>query len=37
LSSDSQHNPRPRIVAGHSILTNVYQALRDDFAEWRIG
>ena len=22
LSSDSQHNPRPRIVAGHSILTS---------------
>jgi hypothetical protein len=27
LSSDSQHNPRPRIAAGHSILANVYQDL----------
>src|SRR5208283_2551963 len=24
-SSDSQHNPRPRIGVGHSILTNVNQ------------
>ena len=33
LSSDSQHNPRPRIAAGHSILTN---ELRDSARQARI-
>jgi len=32
LSSDSQHNPRPRIVAGHSILTSLYVS-----GKWECG
>jgi putative transposase len=33
LSSDSQHNPRLRIGAGHSILTTVVQGLLEDLVD----